>query len=514
MRKLIAGPGLALRCAGRVLWAFLTVDFVYWGRIREQLGRAHIFRTIIVLLVALGALLGGLAVRKKQGAIHRSHLLGQRFWEIASNKAQMRANLELTRTNERPSRQSLRTLRDSYNVYEPRALHRPYPVTFGMFFAPLSRLDLTVLRALWYVMQICLLCWLGWIFDRLACEWFSNWPRYRWAALGLTLLWSSRFLQRDFAGGQVNLLQFALCIGTLYLVSCGRRWSAGLPLGLAVSLKLTPVLLVIYLLYRRHWRPALVSLLLSGILFALPSLLIGNDVHQENLSYWYQGVRQMTDNQDLFENRADKVIVPFSFGNQSLRYALFRFLSTYPQVREDRPAWGYIDFLNLPPAKAQRVIRAALAILLLFTALMFGWQRPDPRTLPFYVEGAIVFGLMLALSPITWKSHYVFLLLGFFLLIAYGCCLQHKTIWRYMIAFFVLCVALNRNVLGRTIEDLHLAYYLNTLGLLVVLAGLFHLLRLARITHFNIVGLPAGTQSHKIHGVEQSTKVAPRERPV
>ncbi len=479
----------ALKHTARFLLAAITVDFDYFGKLREVLGRPRVFYAIFAAVLIVYTIVGIKAVRKKKGAIRRSRQMGLEFRKLAANREHCEKNLAIHQANTKRGLPTAESIRYSYNLYEPTGLHRPYPVTFAMFFAPMSYLPLKLLRLLWYLMQILLLLLAAFIADRLASEWFPAWPRYRWAMLGLTLLWTTRFLQRDFSGGQVNLLTFMLCLVTIYLIHRGHGFAAGAPLGLALMIKLTPLLLVAYLFYRRLWRPALAALTIGIALFALPYLFLGAPVYHANTAYWHKGVQTMNQ-PDLHENRYSVMIVPFSWGNQSLRYAIFRYVTTYPQSRADRPAWGYIDFANLSPKRAQRVIKVILFLLLLGIALIFGLRAPDTRTLPFFVECAIVLVLMLVLSPITWKAHFVYLMLGFFLMITYGACQQSRTPWRYLLPFFVLCVAVNRSTLGEVGEDLHQAYYINTLGLLIVLAGLCHLLILARRSHFGVVGIP------------------------
>jgi alpha-1,2-mannosyltransferase len=66
-------------------------------------------------------------------------------------------------------------------------------------------------------------------------------------------------VRETFAFGQVNLLLVALVAGDLLLgVARGRRW-AGVGIGLATAVKLTPGVFIVYLLVTRRFRAALVA---------------------------------------------------------------------------------------------------------------------------------------------------------------------------------------------------------------------------------------------------------------
>jgi alpha-1,2-mannosyltransferase len=97
---------------------------------------------------------------------------------------------------------------------------------------------------------------LYWLVDPVVL--WRGWPR--WYALGLAgVLFAALEPVRDtFSFGQVNLLLMALVYADLRLLSRGSRL-AGLGIGLATAIKLTPALFIGYLLVARRYRAAAVA---------------------------------------------------------------------------------------------------------------------------------------------------------------------------------------------------------------------------------------------------------------
>src|SRR5436190_1420035 len=80
----------------------------------------------------------------------------------------------------------------------------------------------------------------------------------RWFTLAVAAAFAAAFepMRETVNFGQVNMLLLALVAGDLLLlVRGGRRW-AGVLIGLATAIKLTPGLFILYLLLTRRYRAA------------------------------------------------------------------------------------------------------------------------------------------------------------------------------------------------------------------------------------------------------------------
>ncbi len=97
-----------------------------------------------------------------------------------------------------------------------------------------------------------LLIW--WLLDPVSRR--QGWTR--WYAFALVCCLAAAFepMRETVNFGQVNtLLLFLVAVDLLFLVSRGSRW-AGVGIGLATSIKLTPGIFIVYLLVTRRWRAA------------------------------------------------------------------------------------------------------------------------------------------------------------------------------------------------------------------------------------------------------------------
>ena len=83
--------------------------------------------------------------------------------------------------------------------------------------------------------------------------------------------------------GQIEVLQFLLLATMLWSLRTGRDRLAGLALGLATGLKFFPGALIVWLLWRRRWRPALWAFVSAALLTAGSFALVGWDAV---LRYW------------------------------------------------------------------------------------------------------------------------------------------------------------------------------------------------------------------------------------
>jgi alpha-1,2-mannosyltransferase len=98
---------------------------------------------------------------------------------------------------------------------------------------------------------------LYWLVDPVARR--EGWVR--WYAFGIAFVLAAAFepLRETFLFGQVNMfLVFLVAVDLLFLVGTGHRF-AGVSIGLATAIKLTPGIFIVYLLVTKRWRAAIVA---------------------------------------------------------------------------------------------------------------------------------------------------------------------------------------------------------------------------------------------------------------
>ena len=245
-------------------------------------------------------------------------------------------------------------------------------------------------------------------------------------ALGSILL-TWRFIDNDLGVGNINV--FLLCAVLLgcWWVARGRQFAGGALITLAVSIKVTPLLLLAYFAYKGWWRP-LVGGALTGIvcLVVWPAVCFGWQANWELLPAWYQAV---------VAGFLSHGAVPSEHNNQALVGILNRLLGPQVAIRPDT----YLTIVDLSPP-ARDAIRALLTAGVLACV---GWacrRRLNLRSQPmaFATELGIVLIAMLLLSGLSWKAHFVTLVLPYSVLLAYLADARHPDRGRRTIGILLL----------------------------------------------------------------------------
>lgn len=207
------------------------------------------------------------------------------------------------------------------------------------------------------------------------------WRRYGWfgCALGACLLALFEPLRDTFSFGQVNLLLLALVLTDAWLLTTGRERRAGVGIGLAAAIKLTPAVFIGLLLLARRWRAAAVA----GAVTAGATALAAVAAPGASRFYW---TRALWDTSRV--GRLDYV------SNQSLQGILARLGDTH------RAAW-------------------AAAVLVVLGVWVWRTRRAlagGDWPAAFALTGATA----CLVSPITWVHHLVWLLPAFAVLVRSG----------------------------------------------------------------------------------------------
>lgn len=191
-----------------------------------------------------------------------------------------------------------------------------------------------------------------------------GWPR--WVAIGVALPVTGAMepVRETLGWGQIDLLIAALVLADVFALRRGRPW-AGVGIGLAAAIKVTPGLFVVYLAVTRRWRAAA----LAAGTFAV-TVLVGLVV-DPSLRYWTG---------TLWE--AGRVGPPTDPNNQSLLGLLARLAAPHAP---SHPLW---------------LVLAGLVLTVGITRAAVLHRRGDD------LAGVTVTGLTACLiSPISWVHH-------------------------------------------------------------------------------------------------------------
>ncbi|WP_433260808.1 mannosyltransferase [Actinosynnema sp. CS-041913] len=289
-----------------------------------------------------------------------------------------------------------------YTIDMPFTADFPLPFTYPPFaalvFIPLSWLPWLAARIVWQLLSLVCLWWLvrtalKLVAARSEQPWDATWSRRAmlWTALAL---WCEP-VRKTLDFGQINLVLIA---GVFAAMVASRQAVAGLGVGVAAGLKLTPAISSLYFLVTRRFAAAAWSA--GG--FALTAALGFLASPADSWRYWF----------DLL-GAADRVGPVGSAINQSLRGALSRSLG-----HDVGTSWPWLLAVVVSAVLTGFALRAAV-------------RAGDTLATVVAVQ---LFGLLF--SPISWSHHWVWVV-PLVLWICYGAARRGPLGWSLAAAWVV-----------------------------------------------------------------------------
>ena len=251
------------------------------------------------------------------------------------------------------------------------------------------------------------------------------------AAIGALIL-SARFILNDIGIGNINTFIAASVIFSGYFVLKRQPILAGVIAGVATCVKITPVIVLAYFVYRGWWK-TLIGAALAGVICLLiwPAIALGWETNLAALAEW---------NHYILNPYLKGGIIPSWIENQSLSALLNRLFLGYPLDGE--LPWR----TAILSERVVSLIRLSIMGLLGLTFLWTTWRklRPQRTPLTFAAELGLVQVAMLVLSVISWKAHFVGLLLPYAVLAAFVVDGRYSKAARraagaWLLASFVFC---------------------------------------------------------------------------
>jgi hypothetical protein len=211
----------------------------------------------------------------------------------------------------------------------------------------------------------------------------------------------------DMQEGQMNLFMLAPLAAGLCLIQREETWSdllGGLLIALAVAIKVTPVIFIIYFLWRRRWLPAIA--MMGGIIFWLfVPLALFFGLHQ-SIRWNQQYVHAMI--APYLVNGSVAVTSGESLPSFLIRLLAHRaaFITYHHGVAKKY----YVNVLDVSAPVAQKIVRA---VLIAIGVIGLIWMRKGLSTLKsrrYIFELGAVTAFMLWAEAWGWVPHYVLLI--------------------------------------------------------------------------------------------------------
>ncbi len=206
--------------------------------------------------------------------------------------------------------------------------------------------------------------------------------------------------------GQPNLILLAMMLYGFWLLQHERPWMAGSMFALATALKVFPVAMLPYLLWRRRWKAVASTIVFLGLfLFVVPAPVRGFEHNIAELKTWYQGMVGSSSEKGFGQRDEQN----WSWVNQSIIAVTHR-LTRPVNYNQDEPAKPprTMNFVDVSFNTANWIVLAvSLAIGLGFLAVMPRRERRTPRS--DAEELGILFCLMTVASPLARQYYFMWL---------------------------------------------------------------------------------------------------------
>lgn len=263
-----------------------------------------------------------------------------------------------------------------------------YLPAYAWIFRPFAGLEFQAATRAWLAvnMVLTLLCvgslcsarpWRG---DQLLNRWRVAWIVF----MGLTF----QPVLDNMWHGNISALIFACFCLSYWLLRRDRSFFAGLVLGVIVPLKFYPGLFVLYFAWRRNWSFVAGTVVSSAAILALSVLTAG---WPGNLEYF-----------QMIWSELRGGGIP-AFNNQSIAGFLLHVFT-----RGNVNGWQDV---SVPVSLT--ILRLALVLAVAGAAAWALRRRPEGTANPTLAQDldlALVIGVMLLTSPITWYHYYIWLL--------------------------------------------------------------------------------------------------------
>jgi hypothetical protein len=277
---------------------------------------------------------------------------------------------------------------------------------------------------------------------------------------------TGRFFYDTFCLGQMTILLVWGSLESIRLLLTGKTLFGSALLALIINIKIIPIALFAYLIYRREMKSVVYTVLFSLLFLFLPAVFIGVKFNDELLAQWFSSLRNTSTNTIMDD-----------YGRQSLS-------SFFPALLMDTPLQFSMkrNIISLAPGTVEFILNLARLLLLMILAYLFGKpfrRESDPSKLFYDIA------LVCLITPLFFphQGKYSF----FYLFPAQAYCAfnfvqflgaerknmskKRKVALTFWVISFVFLTLTTDGLIGRYLSDLAEYYNLITLGALCLLGA-------------------------------------------
>jgi Glycosyltransferase family 87 len=338
-----------------------------------------------------------------------------------------------------------------------------YPPFFALLMLPFSLLTIGIAALIWNVLSLAALFRVYALIDGfLDIKKHLNTIQYRYFAF-FTILFTVRFILYNFDLTQSTLIVMWGTLESLRLIKNDKFAIGSLLLAAVISIKLLPLVILPYLIYRAYLKEAGLTILFILLLNCLPIFIYGKTGFLQILNEWFRIVNPSNVEFTLNQNAGDEsthglsAFVPAFFSDSTIRYGLRR------------------HFLYLNPSQ---IIGLLLGFRLFFIALTLYFLRLKPfkktvSNTQFVWEVSYLLMVIPLLFPQQMKYAFALLLPAFSYQIFYMMTMEKNTKFRFLILLmslvFMLMTITTDGIIGKQFYEYAQYYKLITWGTFVLI---------------------------------------------
>lgn len=332
-----------------------------------------------------------------------------------------------------------------------------YPPFFAFVMIPFVALPPLAQTVVWWAVSLCCTILCCAIAERIAKDAFpSSWTERETALLRVGgIFLSLKFILAVYENQAYDLFALAPLLLGIHAMSNRRDAAAGICFAAAAALKVVPLIFLPYLVFKGRLKAALVFFAALVALSFLPDLFL--EPAGAPHGYFMTWLREIAA-PGLFEHSSDAKLAFWdgpNIYNLSIRGALAR----------------AVDGTALQ-AHFETILRVTQVVFIGGVGAIFLVSRRSDRAVPF--ECSILIIAALALSPMTSRSHFVGLLLPYFLLVA-ACLKDRERRGLYLataVISFIGCTGIPRDLVPAAATEFAKRYNTILFGSLVLIVPL------------------------------------------
>ena len=283
----------------------------------------------------------------------------------------------------------------------------------------------------------------------------------------LVVACSARYILDNLDLGQMTFLLVWGSLESIKLIFEKKYFTGAAILAFIINIKIIPIALVVYLIYKREFFAVLLTSLFFVFYLYLPVIFIGYDFNSELLQNWFSSLTKTTEN-SIYEDACRpslSSLIPSLFTDTEIQFSVKR------------------NFINLDSESTNLILNAVRGGILLFLSYLFG--KPFQRIAsikPVFYDLSLICLVTPLIFPHQGK-YSIFYLLPAYAYVIYSIIKMQNAKKRsvyistltLLIASFLFVTLTTDGLIGRRLSDfteyLHFITY-GTLSLLFAMVNL------------------------------------------